>query len=84
MTATTEKAIHAHSVMDLIFAAEDGITPEELERQVIGHYGEDPRFTNCSELIFTLPQLLTFLLQRGKVTFIDGKLALNSARVCDH
>jgi probable metal-binding protein len=70
--------------MDLIFAAEAGITPEDLERQVYEHFGEAARFTNCSELIFTLPQLLAFLLQRGKVTFSDGKITLNRARICDH
>ena len=84
MTVTTENILHAHSVMDLIFAAADGISPEELERQVIEQFGDSVRFTNCNESIFTLPQLLTFLLQRGKVSFNDGKITLNRARVCDH
>ncbi len=66
MTVSTDSVIHAHSLMDIIFAAEGGITPEELEIQVNEQFGADVRFTNCSELIFTLQQLVAFLLQKGK------------------
>ncbi|EGQ8285755.1 DUF2492 family protein [Vibrio parahaemolyticus] len=70
--------IHAHNLLNLL--RETPMSRDELAQ----HFGSDVRFHTCKLNDLDLDALLTFLLQRDKVRELEGKFAVNMARICNH
>ncbi|KJY81644.1 hypothetical protein TW81_17185 [Vibrio galatheae] len=77
---TTE--IHAHKVLNLL--REQPMSKSELTLAVNSTFGEQARFRTCKCQGFTLDSLLTFFIEREKVTIEDGLWMVNTERVCGH
>ncbi len=75
-------SVHGHDVMDLLRQAP--LTLEQLQHEVETRFGDSARFHTCKLQDLTLTQLLSFLLEKGKVLETEHGLSLNQARICQH
>jgi len=75
-------SIHGHDVIDLL--REEVMSLEQLQQRVISRYGESARFHTCKLQGLTLEQLLSFLLEKGKIVATEQGLSLNLAKLCQH
>ncbi|WP_047048912.1 YecH family metal-binding protein [Vibrio mexicanus] len=74
--------IHAHNVLNLL--RDQPLSEQELRDQVATQFGPNAAFRTCKMNGFDLDALLAFFIEREKIVAIDGKWALNQARVCSH
>ena len=78
---TTEN-IHGHDVLHLVHESAPALTRQELLAEAARRWGADARFCTCSAEGMTLPELLAFLMARGKIVEHDGKLVTDISKVC--
>ncbi len=74
--------VHGHNVLNLL--NETPMSKEDLHAHVVAEHGQDTRFCTCQHSDLTLDDLLEFLLSKGKLVEVNGKLATNAERVCNH
>ncbi|MEJ2764419.1 YecH family metal-binding protein [Photobacterium sp. MCCC 1A19761] len=77
-------SIHAHTVLNLLLAAETPYTKQSLQQAIVASYGEHARFHTCSLQDLTLEALLVFFLERGKVVREGDTIVANPAMMCSH
>ncbi|UTV27833.1 YecH family metal-binding protein [Photobacterium atrarenae] len=80
----TMTSIHAHTVLNLLLAAETPYSEQSLQQAITAEYGEDVRFHTCSLQDLTLEALLIFFLERGKVIREGDAIVANPAMMCSH
>jgi len=77
------KVIHAHTLMDFMEENTKFSTISELKSAFEKQHGE-VLFTNCTNQVYTIEEILVFLSQRNKIqTNSDGMEVLKEHR-CDH
>ncbi|ALM72284.1 hypothetical protein FORC77_0095 [Vibrio vulnificus] len=52
--------------------------------ELLAHFGGDTRFHTCKLQGLDLDSLLSFLLEREKISEQQGKFCVNLARICNH
>ena len=75
---------HGHDVMDLVAKYPEGISVHALTHIVAGEFGSGARFFTCSAEGMTFPELLAFLVERGKFQLRDNIVFPGSSPACDH
>jgi probable metal-binding protein len=78
---TTEQ-IHGHEIMELVAKYPEGIPVATLTDIVAHDFGTGTRFFTCSAEGMTLPELLTFLVERDKVQLRDNLVFSGGAPAC--
>ncbi|MGR2849308.1 YecH family metal-binding protein [Vibrio vulnificus] len=70
--------IHAHNLLHLL--------KEQLmdRAELLAHFGGETRFHTCKLQGLDLDSLLSFLLEREKISEQQGKFCVNLARICNH
>lgn len=76
--------IHAHTVLNMLLAAEIPYSVDSLKQAVVAEYGEDVRFYTCSQQDLSFDALLEFLLDRRKVIKNGNNITANRERMCNH
>ncbi|GAB2641278.1 YecH family metal-binding protein [Vibrio panuliri] len=74
--------IHAHKVLNLL--REKPMSEEVLRQAVIDEFGADAQFRTCKLSGFNFDQLLSFFIERQKITQQGELWAVNQERVCSH
>jgi len=77
-------SVHGHEIIDLIAAHPAGIQISELSALVESRYGKGASFHTCSADGMDLPELLTFLDQRGKASINGDTVSPGTSPACDH
>ena len=76
--------IHGHEVMEMMLAAERGLTRGELVSAIVERFGPAARFHTCSADGLTATEIVEFLESRGKFLESGGKLTTSPDRICAH
>jgi probable metal-binding protein len=84
MSQDTLQSIHGHEVIAILIDAEAPMTPADLQAAVTRLFGPAPRFHTCSAYNLTLDGLLALLLNKGKLSYLNGRLHLHREKVCSH
>lgn len=79
-----ENQFHAHDFLETLQEYPDGCDIVSLQTIVSEKFGSDARFVNCSEMKFTIDELLLFLERKGKIIVEGDVVKLNAARMCKH
>lgn len=74
---------HIHDVLEMIYGTEKKYTIEELTEQLQNTFGTDVKFTSCSENVFALNEVVSFLLSRNKIRLEDGVI-IPLTPACSH
>lgn len=82
--STEIESVHGHDVLDMLSAANPPLTVAAFEAEATRRWGAEARFHTCSVGGMKLPELLSFLLARGKVVERDGRLITDPSKVCNH
>ena len=82
--STQIESVHGHDVLDLIAGANPPLTVAAFEAEATRRWGADARFHTCSVSGMKLPELLGFLLARGKIVENNGLLATDPSKICNH
>lgn len=80
----TTQNVHGHDVLHLVQEASPALTRGELLVEATGRWGADARFCTCSIEGMTLEELLTFLMSRGKIVEVAGKLTTDISKICEN
>ena len=80
---TTEQ-IHGHEIIELVAKYPEGIATAVLAEIVAGEFGTGARFFTCSAENMSLPELLAFLGDQGKVQLRDGLVFPGGSPACNH
>lgn len=59
-------------------------TEEQLLKAMIDNYGPDARYCTCHAENMTAPQLVQFLLERGRIRVTPGGLIADTSQMCHH
>ncbi|MCK4903104.1 MAG: DUF2492 family protein [Candidatus Marinimicrobia bacterium] len=78
-----DKVIHAHALMDFIDENPNILSILELKTKFQKQFG-DVRFTNCTNQIYNLEEIFTFLSQRNKVRHNSEGIEVIKEHRCDH
>ena len=77
------KVVHAHALMDFMEENPKYLTVAKLKTEFEKQYGE-VMFTNCTNQIYTIEEIIVFLSQRNKIqTNSEGMEVIKEHR-CDH
>ena len=79
---TTTENIHGHEILRLVSQTHPPLTRVALLQAAENRFGVAARFCTCSAADMTLPELLEFLLSRGKLVERDGCLYADLDRMC--
>lgn len=79
---TQTRSVHGHEVIGLLHRAWPPLTMADLEAQVRRKFGANVTFHTCSMQGLSLRQLVTFLIEMGKVTDQGGRLRVDMSQVC--
>ena len=71
--------VHAHELFNLIDAAPDGLTVDELRQQAASSLGPNCTFTTCSGISYTFEEVVEFFHQKQKVMVINDRMQLNKS-----
>ena len=77
------KVIHAHALMDFIEKNPNILSIQELKTKFEKQFGE-VKFTNCTNQIYDLEEILIFLQQRNKVQNNSKGIEVIKEHRCDH
>ncbi len=74
---------HIHEVLGILYQTEDNFTTRELLLHLQQVFGSDVHFTSCSENIFPLDEVVSFLLSRNKIRLEDNMI-IPLTPACNH
>lgn len=77
-------SVHGHDVMALMVAQANPVLKPELIAQIIQTFGEATRYHTCSAENLTAEELISLLLNKGKITESAQGLSLVAGRQCHH
>ena len=80
----TTNQTHGHEIMELVAKYPEGIEVATLTDIVAHEFGTDARFFTCSAENMSLPELLTFLVERDKFQLRDGLVFPGTSPACNH
>jgi probable metal-binding protein len=78
-----DKIIHAHALMDFIEENPNLLSIQELKTEFEKQFGE-VKFTNCTNQIYDLEEIFTFLTQRNKIRKNSEGIEVIKEHRCDH
>ena len=78
-----ENIQHIHEVLHLLFNTEKEYTVAGLYKELKKQYGEDVHFSNCSENVFPIQEVVPFLLSRNKIKLLENRI-IPLTPVCNH
>lgn len=82
--STEIESVHGHEVLDLIASANPPMTIAAFEAEANRRWGAQARYHTCSVSGMKLPELMSFLLSRGKIVEHNGLLATDPGKICNH
>lgn len=77
-------SVHGHDVMALMVAQANPVLKPELIAQIVQTFGEATRYHTCSAENLTAEELISLLLNKGKITESAQGLSLVAGRQCHH
>ncbi len=77
------KVIHAHALMDFIHEYPGESSLDTLKTEFEKKYGQ-VQFTNCTNQIYSLDEILLFLQQRNKIHYNSEGIEVIREHRCDH
>ena len=77
-------SVHGHDVMALMVAQANPVLKPELIAQIVQTFGEAMRYHTCSAENLTAEELISLLLNKGKITESAQGLSLVAGRQCHH
>ena len=77
------KVLHAHALMDFMEENSKFSTIAELKSAFEKQHG-DVMFTNCTNQVYTIEEILEFLSQRNKIQYKATGVEVNEEHRCDH
>ena len=78
-----DKVIHAHILMDFIEKNPNILSIQELKTKFEKQFGE-VKFTNCTNQIYDLDEILLFLQQRNKIRYDSERIEVIEEQRCHH
>lgn len=78
-----ENIRHIHEVLHLLFTPTKEYTIDSLPTELITQFGDDVQFTNCSDNVFPINQVIPFLLSREKIRLEDDRI-IPLTPACSH
>ena len=76
--------IHAHEVMQMMLARNEGFSRESLAQAIIERFGVDARFYSCSADDMDVHSVINFLESRGKFVARDDGFNTAQDKICNH
>jgi len=77
------KVIHTHALMDFMEENPKLLSLAELKSEFEKQYGE-VLFTNCTNQVYTIEEILVFLSQRNKIQDSAEGMEVIKEHRCDH
>ena len=77
------EVFHIHEVLNMIHASDQPYTTSSLLNDICDRFGGDPRFTSCSDNTFDKDEVISFLLERRKIS-LDGDRIIPLSAPCNH
>jgi probable metal-binding protein len=77
------KIRHIHEVLEIIYGAEKKYTTTSLIKELQEIFGEEVNFTSCSDNVFPLTGVISFLLSRNKIR-LDEDVIIPLTPACSH
>jgi len=77
------KVMHAHALMDFMEENPKYLTVAKLKTEFEKQYGE-VMFTNCTNQIYTIEEIIVFLSQRNKIQTNSEGIEVIKEHRCDH
>ena len=74
---------HIHEVLNIIYNTDKKYSAEELPQFLQESFGEDVLFTSCSDNIFPVSEVISFLLSRNKIR-IEDEMIVPLTPACSH
>lgn len=74
------KIYHAHDVLHFLADSDKERSISEIQEV----FGEDARFKNCQEVLFTIDELIAFLSSRGKINMTSNGISVEKENICNH
>lgn len=65
---------HIHEVLHLLFNSEKEYTVKKLYRELKSLFGEDVHFSNDTDNVFPIQEVVPFLLSRGKIRLSENTI----------
>lgn len=82
MPQASTSQIHAHEVLNLVGDHDGQLTTAALQAKITERFGAGARFFACFGEGLAMDELLPALIEREKLSEIDGKLSLLRHNVC--
>ena len=74
---------HIHEVLNIIYNTDKKYTTYQLPELLQNEFGEDVQFTSCSDNIFPVNEVVSFLLSRNKIR-LEDELIIPLTPACNH
>lgn len=74
---------HIHEVLGILYQTENSFTIQELTAHLQMVFGDDVHFTSCSDNIFPLHEVVSFLLSRNKIR-LEEETIIPLTPACNH
>ena len=74
---------HIHEVLNIIYNTDKRYSMAELPQFLQEAFGQDVSFTSCSDNIFPVNEVISFLLSRNKIRIEDGMI-IPLTPACSH
>jgi len=78
-----ENIRHIHEVLEILYSGDKRYKVEEFPNELVSIFGKNVQFTSCSENVFDLPEVVSFLLSRNKIR-LDENVIIPLTPPCNH
>lgn len=78
-----ENLRHIHEVLELLYTSNRSYTIQELTSFLQRFYGPDVHFTSCSDHVFGVSEVISFLLSKNKIR-LEEDLIVPLTPACSH
>lgn len=78
------ETLHAHQVLNILKEHDKDITVMDLQKLITEKHGADVLFGSCSTSGMSLDDLITFFVERGKITFDGTNVSMVAGCGCGH
>ena len=80
-----KKIAHIHEVIEILMSDNKSYSSEEFTNMIQTKFGEDIQFTSCSDNMFDIDEVKSFLLARNKILIEDERILPHpSLAACNH
>lgn len=74
---------HIHEVLEILYGTEKKYTTSSLMAELEETFGAEVNFTSCSDNVFALDSVVSFLLSRNKIR-LEGNVIIPLTPACSH